>query len=160
MVDCPLEHLLQDVPLHIGQGHHILTYYCFINEEIKLKYVAKTNTDIFLGGVLQHRLYCDRHLCNLRYICFNSLYNLLLVIFVVNSNLLRIFESYLHINLKDFLVTGLELDDRHLATENFLFLKCFPGSSRCPIVLYYFQIFRICNQDLSPGLLSDFESKD
>ena len=55
---------------------------------------------------------------------------MLLVIFVVNSNLRRIFESYLHINLKDFLVTGLELDDRHLATENFLFLKCFPGFDR------------------------------
>ena len=61
---------------NIGQGHHILTNQWFVNEEIKLKYVAKKNTDIFLGGILQHRLYGDRHLCNLRYIWFNALCNI------------------------------------------------------------------------------------
>ena len=31
VVGGPLEHLLQDVRLHIGQGHHILTNQCIIN---------------------------------------------------------------------------------------------------------------------------------
>ena len=90
-----------------------------VGRKITQNVLKQTNTNISLRGVLQQFLDGDRLLCNLQYMW--TITFVACVTFLIDSNWRSICDRYLDVNLEDFIIIGLELDDRHLrAAESFL----------------------------------------